>query len=75
MACPGLVYEDWFISTQRREEEILDDEGFIVLNPIHRLNCEGTGSTVCMGDLEFLDNQGVGECVSRMVVDNGKSFN
>ena len=56
MARAGLIYEDWFISTQWRDEEILDDEGFIVLNPIHRLDCEGTGSNVCIGDLEFLDN-------------------
>ena len=56
MARAGLIYEDWLISTQRRDEEILDDEGFIVLNPIYRLNCEGTGSNVYMGDLEFLDN-------------------
>ena len=71
----GLIYEDWFISTQRRDKEILDDEGLIVLNPVHRLNCEVTGSKISMGDLEFLDNQGICECVSRMVVDNGKSFN
>ena len=57
LASAGIIYENWGISTQRRGEEILDDEGLFVVSPIHSNGCKGTCSVIPFDNLELLDDE------------------
>ena len=57
LASTGFVYEDWGISVQRRDKEILNDKGFLVLNPIYSRNCDATFIQIFLSNLQLLDDK------------------